>query len=136
MLFPGAGETGEAGKALGPSVGRAGARSRSDRESIDTALAPPPPEENLVPAATVGVSPENHLDVAYTRLLEFFFPFPQVPNLIHMVKKCKCSFSPILQGFFFPFCPLQIPLIKVFFTEKSNYYINENIFYQKTYSTS
>lgn len=48
--------------------------------SIYRALALPPPKENFVPAATVGIRPENHLSLAYTRLLEAFYPFPSSPE--------------------------------------------------------
>lgn len=102
--FPGAGEGREAGKALGPSVGRAGAGGGWDREEHLHSFSTPSSPTEFSSCSHAWHKPRKpSLTWLATRLLEVcFFLFPQVLTLIYMVKNCKCPISPILQEFFFP----------------------------------
>lgn len=128
--LPGAGESREAGKALGPSVGGAGAGSSSDREEYlhGFSTSSSQGEFNSYSHGWHKPTKTSLLGLHKVGVLSF----PSSPEF----KNCKCPFSPVLQGFFFSILPFTISINqgifhqKVKLLNKRKFVLPENILYQ------
>lgn len=130
--LPGAGESREAGKALGPSVGGAGAGSSSDRGKHLHGFSTSSSQGELN-SYSHGWHKPTKTSLLGLHKVGVLLSFPSSPEF----KNCKCPFSPVLQVFFFfPILPFTISINqgifhqKVKLLNKRKFVLPENILYQ------